>query len=197
MQRMKTAIALAAGIWAASFIPGSILANDGVRQLGRYSVAYEGPDLRASVGFSQAAADVGDEWLILVVQLTAPSASGNLTVSLDDIHLRTPDGGRLQALNQAQYRGIFGKIRIRLRQALTNTSPLLLRGGSQRPCGYWFVDEPGEGFGREELPINSFSFCAGPLVFRVPGSVQPGRWRLVIDLEESRADIPFEIEDDR
>jgi hypothetical protein len=28
----------------------------------------------------------------------------------------------------------------------------------------------------------------------VPGGVQPGRWRLVIELEESRADIPFIIE---
>jgi len=36
--------------------------------------------------------------------------------------------------------------------------------------------------------------CSGPLVFSVPGGVQPGRWRLVIDLEESRVDLPFELE---
>ena len=50
------------------------------------------------------------------------------------------------------------------------------------------------GFGRDEMPISSFQVCAGPLVFRVPGGIQPGRWRLVIELEESKADIPFEIE---
>jgi len=38
--------------------------------------------------------------------------------------------------------------------------------------------------------------CWGPLVFQVPGGVQPGRWRLVIELEESTADIPFELEVD-
>lgn len=32
------------------------------------------------------------------------------------------------------------------------------------------------------------------MVFAVPNGVQPGRWRLIIDLEESRADIPFELE---
>jgi len=36
--------------------------------------------------------------------------------------------------------------------------------------------------------------CSGPLVFKVPGGIQPGRWRLIIEQEESRVDVPFELE---
>ncbi len=42
--------------------------------------------------------------------------------------------------------------------------------------------------------MNSSETFLGPLIFSVPGGVQPGRWRLVIELEESRPDIPFVIE---
>ena len=38
--------------------------RDDVTQPGRYSVLYEGPELRASVGYRQATQDLGDEWLL-------------------------------------------------------------------------------------------------------------------------------------
>jgi hypothetical protein len=174
--------------------PTSAAADDGVTQLSRYSVISEGPELRASVGFGQAAQDLGDEWMILIVQLTVPPMSANADVFRENISVRTPDGRTLPVLTQAEYRQIYGKIRTRVRQALTNTPPLRLHGGSQRPCRSWFLEDPAVGFGRDQMPITSFEVCAGPLVFRVPGALQPGRWRLVIELEESTADIPFEIE---
>jgi len=46
------------------------------------------------------------------------------------------------------------------------------------------------------VPVNTFQLCSGPLVFRVSGGIQPGRWRLIIELEESRVDIPFVLESD-
>jgi hypothetical protein len=46
----------------------------------------------------------------------------------------------------------------------------------------------------DEIPINSAQICSGPLAFKVPGGIQPGRWRLIIELQESRADIPFTLE---
>jgi hypothetical protein len=49
------------------------------------------------------------------------------------------------------------------------------------------------GFAQDEIAISTFEECWGPLVFKVTGGVQPGRWRLVIELEESTADIPFEL----
>ncbi len=175
--------------------PGSAaIADENVAQHSEYSVLYEGPEILASVGFRQAAHDMGDEWMILVVQLTAPPQSDNVDVFREKMTLRTPDGRRIPVLTQAEYRQIYGKIRVRIRQAMSNTPPLRLRGSSQRPCRQWFLEDPADGFGRDQIPISSFQVCAGPLVFRVPGNIQPGRWRLVIELEESIADIPFEIE---
>jgi len=61
-------------------------------------------------------------------------------------------------------------------------------------CDRWFLQGPFGGFAYDEVPVSTFQLCSGPLVFKVSGGVQPGRWRLVIELEESRVDIPFELE---
>jgi len=50
-----------------------------------------------------------------------------------------------------------------------------------------------EGLASDEVPVNTFQLCSGPLVFRVPGGVQPGRWHLVIELKKNRVDVPFEL----
>ncbi len=63
----------------------------------------------------------------------------------------------------------------------------------RRLCDRWFLEEPVGGFAQDEIAISTFEECWGPLVFKVTGGVQPGRWRLVIELEESTADIPFEL----
>jgi len=55
----------------------------------------------------------------------------------------------------------------------------------------WFYSPPGKTFHREAIHPSSFQYCSGPLVFQVPGGVQPGAWKLIIDLEEMRAEIPF------
>jgi hypothetical protein len=183
------AIMVSTGLWSPT-----VSGNDQVTQPGPYSVMYEGPELRASVGYRQAALDLGDEWMILVLQLTAPPQADNVDVFRDRISIRTPNGRRLPVLTQAEYRAIYGKIRTRIRWAVSNTAPLRLRGSEQRPCRQWFLADPSVGFGREEIPISSYQVCAGPIVVKVPGGVQPGRWRLMIELEESTADIPFEIE---
>ena len=44
------------------------------------------------------------------------------------------------------------------------------------------------------IALSTFEERWGPLVFHVSGGIQPGRWRLVIELEESAPDIPFELE---
>ena len=109
----------------------------------------------------------------------------------------TPDGRRLPLLSQDEYREIFGKIRIRLERAMANLPILGRYDTSMTPCDRWFLRGPFGSFAYDEITINTFQVCYGPLVFRVPGGIQPGRWRVIIDLEESRADIAFELEDER
>ncbi len=174
-------------------VPPAALADEPVSSHGRYGVAYDGPELIAAVGYHQANRDIGDEWLILSVQLMSPSST---SVKRGDISLRAPDGKRLRLLTQAEYREILGTIRSRVRRAMTNSKPLRYLDDFIRPCDRWFLTDPWQGFAHDEIFLNTFNLCFGPMVFRVPGNIQPGRWRLVIELEESTADIPFVLEVD-
>jgi hypothetical protein len=58
----------------------------------------------------------------------------------------------------------------------------------------WFFSPPGDFFHRDTIYPSNFQYCTGPMVFRVPGGVQPGEWTLMIDLEESKVRVPFVLE---
>jgi len=165
----------------------------GTRQIGSRTVLYEGPELVALVAYSQAARSLGEEWLILAVELTSPRSSGPVVLRREDISARTPSGRRLPLVTQEEYRGLFPGIRIPVEKALLDLPQLDRYHPSRVPCGQWFL-APGDGLALDEIPVSSFEVCSGPLVFLVPGGAQPGPWRLVIELEESRVSIPFLLE---
>ena len=168
--------------------------NPGTHEIHRNAVLHEGPELVAVVAYLQGKHSVAEERLILAVELTSPRGSGPNVVGRGDISLRTPDGRSLALISQDEFRGNFARIRIPVERTLVFL-PLLYRYQPSRlPCDRWFLVSPPEIIAFDEIPINSSQTCSGPLVFSVPGGVQPGRWRLVIELEESRADIPFIIE---
>ncbi len=172
-------------------------ADPGTREIHRNAVLHEGPELVAAVAYLQGKHSVAEEWLILAVELTSPRGSGPNVVSRSDISVRTPEGRRLALISQDEYRRNFARIRIPDERTLAFL-PLLYRYiPSRLPCDRWFLVPPPGNIAFDEIPINSSQTCSGPLVFSVPGGVQPGRWRLVIELEESRANIPFflEVED--
>jgi hypothetical protein len=168
--------------------------NPGTSQIHRNAVLHEGPELVAAVAYLQGKHSVAEERLILAVEFTSPRGSGPNVVSRSDISIRTPDGRRLELISQDEFRRTFPSIRIPVERTL-DFLPLLYRYESRRlPCDRWFLVSPPEMIAFDEIPINSSQTCSGPLVFSVPGGVQPGRWRLIVELEESRADIPLIIE---
>ena len=168
--------------------------DPGTRQIHRNAVLHEGPELVAAVTYLQGKNSVAEERLILAVEFTSPRGSGPNDVWRSDISIRTPDGRRLALISQNEFRKNFARMRIPVERTL-EFLPLLYRYLPTRlPCDRWYLVSPPEMIAIDEIPINSSQTCSGPLVFSVPGGVQPGRWRLVIELEESRADIPFIIE---
>lgn len=172
---------------------GPSTAEPGVRNVSRYALVHEGPELVVSLGYFQATQSMGDEWLILAVELTSASGSGRSTVNRADIFAISPAGRRIPLVSQQTYRENFGRIRVAVERAL-RALPILGRyDQAQMPCDRWFLADPFGGFDYEEVYVNTFNICFGPLVFAVPGGIQPGRWRLIIELEESRVDIPFEL----
>jgi hypothetical protein len=180
---------------ATSSAPGTT--EPGTREVSRYAVIQEGPELAVALGFYQATRNIGDEWLILAVELTSSARGGRTIVNRSDISVLTPDGRRLPLISQEEFRETYGAVRVAVEWALRSLPILGRYDPSEMPCDHWFLRDPFGGFAYDEIPINTFQLCSGPLVFKVVGGVQSGRWRLVIELEESRVDIPFELETEK
>jgi hypothetical protein len=175
----------------------------GTQEITRYAVLHEGPEIAAIVARSSGSRSVGEEWLVLAVELTAAQGSRPVNVKRGDITVRSPGGNRLTLISQNEFRRSYLRFKIPVERTLANL-PLLDRYklGRDVPCDQWFLAVPPNFLGLDEvpititfdeLPLSSSQICSGPLVFKVPGGVQPGRWRLIIELQESRADIPFEL----
>lgn len=169
----------------------------GTSVMNRNAVLYEGPEMVAVVTYQQGKFSVAQEWLILGVEMTSPRGSGPTIVRRDDISVFSPDGRRLAMISQEEFVSAFVRLRIPMERILSYL-PLLYRVEPSRMFNdrwYYSIDARNVAF--DEIPLNSSQRFLGPLVFNVPGGVQPGRWRLVIELEESRPDIPFVIEIDQ
>jgi hypothetical protein len=173
---------------------GSYSSDPGIYVFNRNAVLYEGPEMVAAVAYRQGKNSVAQEWLILAVELTSPRGSGPTIVDRNAISVYTPDGYRLPLASQDEFVRNFARLRIPVEQTL-QFLPLLYRVEPNRmPGDQWFYAISAENIGYDEIPMNSSQKFWGPLLFSVPGGVQPGRWRLVFELEESRPDIPFDIE---
>ena len=194
MLKLSTLLTALLLITGCATSPEPSASDPGTREIHRNAVLHEGPELVAAITYLQGKNSVAEERLILGVELTSPRGSGPNVVSRNDISLRTPDGRRLALISQDEYRRSFARMRIPVERTL-DFLPLLYRYLPTRlPCDRWYLVSPPENIAFDEIPINSSQTCSGPLVFSVPGGVQPGRWHLVVELEESRADIPFIIE---
>ena len=170
--------------------------SPGTQIISRNSVLFQGPELAATVSYLQGKDSVAEEWLVLAVELTNPRGAGPIDLDHDAISLRTPDGRRLDLVDKQVYFRNYARLQIPVERAMAFLPVLHLYQPSRQPCDRWFFEvDPGR-MGFEVLNLSSARTCSGPLAFHVPGGVQPGRWRLVFDLEESRPDIPFVIEID-
>jgi len=192
MKRVGLLVLLLFTACTASSGPGTT--EPATREVSRYAVIHEGPELAVALGFYEATRSIGDEWLIIAVELAASTGGGRVIVNHSDISVITPDGRRLVLLSQEEFRENFAEIRVALERSLRSLPILGRYDRSQMPCDRWFLVGPFGGFAYDEVPINTFQLCSGPLVFKVIGGIQPGRWRLIIEQEESRVDVPFELE---
>jgi len=171
----------------------SVDIGGGVSRRGDHLFYYEGPEIEAILGTHETPRSLGEYWLVLGVWLRATSQGGTLTIDRSAVSAVTPDGHRLPLISQDEFRSAYSQIHTRVRRAKLSSPSAQSPTAPLQICDRWFFAEIGEGFPTDELYLTTFMQCSGPLVFAVPQGVQPGRWRLVIELEESRVDIPFEV----
>ncbi len=163
-----------------------------VTQVGRTQVRTVGADLEGIVSYKFADSSLGDEWLIIDVALTG-QRSESIEVELSDVSVRTPDGRRIPLPTQKEFIDAYPQLQSMLRRAAVASEPLQATRGDKRECVLNFLRIPGTGSTRDAIWVNQRELCIGMLVFPVAGGVQPGRWKLIIELEESSLEIPFDL----
>ncbi len=171
-------------------VPLTSAQDSEVSQKGDWRIWYTSPDLRAELDYHWADNHPGDEWIILKLSV-AGGRRGVTSVSRGEVHLRAPDGTMLDLPTQAEFQGVRGSMAVAFKQENSWGPPASRFVGSLIRIEDWFFSPPRATFHRENIHPSSAQYCSGPLVFQVPGGVQPGGWTLVIDLEEMRAEIPF------
>jgi hypothetical protein len=167
-----------------------------IRQRSQYFIEYRGTELNAELSYHWAARHLGDTWLVLKLSL-ATAHGASVLIDRDSVKVRTPEGHTLSLIDQSEFRRVHGKLHTALDRSQVWAPPTFRFMGSRQPHGFWFLSPPGDFFDRSSLRLHTSQWASGPLVFQVPVGVQPGRWVLMIDLEESDVRIPFVMEDDR
>jgi hypothetical protein len=165
-----------------------------VSQEGKWRVWYTSPDLRAELVYHWAAGHLGDEWMVLKLAV-AGGSRGVTPVARENVRLRAPDGVLFDLPTQAEFQGVRGSMSMAFRQENVWGPPASRFVGSLRRVEDWFFSPRGQTSHRETIYPSSFQYCSGPLVFQIPGGVQAGTWKLIIDLEEMRAEIPFVLDE--
>ncbi len=163
-----------------------------VTQIGRTQVKTVGADLEGVASYKFADSNLGDEWLILDVALTGRRTE-SIEVELSDVSVRTPDGRRIPLPTQKEFIDAYPQLQSMIRRAEVASEPLEATRGGKTLCDLNFLRIPGTGSTRDAIWVNQREFCVGMLVFPVAGGVQPGRWKLIIELEESSLEIPFDL----
>lgn len=164
-----------------------------VTRQSEYRIWYTSPDARIELGHHWASRHLGDEWLILKVSI-AGGAAGVIEVERGAVRVQSPAGEVYQLPTQSGFREGLSDYRMALERdnAWEPASSAFER--SLTRADEWFFSPPGFYFHRDTVHPSNFQYCSGPMVFRVPGGVQPGEWTLMIDLEESKVRVPFVLE---
>ncbi len=165
---------------------------NGAQQKGPHFVSYDGYSLDAGLSTRFAARNLGEGWLVL--QMSLISRNGSYQLYRPDISVRDPNGNRLPLISREEFRSSYPQFRSAfLESEIAGNDPW--EETTQLPeCGWFFV-QPSRGLSQDAIYLTPQRRCVGPLVFQVPGGVQPGRWVLMIDLEEEDVRIPFHLQE--
>ena len=164
----------------------------GVDRLGEYLLEQKGPEVDAVLGYRFAASSISDQWLILELAITAPHGQAT-KIERSDIWVRTPDGTKIPLASQKDFGEAYRDLRATLKKADVVRDPMGYFPPSRTECDLRFFTVPGEQVTYDEVTVDDRRACQGRLFFEIPGGIQPGKWMLGIDLEESEVRIPFQL----
>ncbi len=161
-----------------------------VEQTGSSVVKYNGPQIQAVVGYLFANDNLGSQWMLLDFAATG-NKGDSVEINRKNIFIETPKGEKVPLATQEQFGNAYGDLQSSIARANIAGEPLDYWGG-RRPCMLDFFSS-GEHVVKLADWVNDRRVCYGRLYFEVPGSVQPGKYVLGIDLKEGNVRIPFTL----
>jgi hypothetical protein len=164
-----------------------------IDQPGQHIVRYRDQVVEVIIETGFAEENIGADWLVLNVAFSGMTG-GATSIDRTRVSVRTPGGESIPLPSYREFNLAFDQLASTERRASLTSQPLAFTRGGRRACFLAFMPKPGSGAAaRSTLHVTKNELCTGLLYFRIPGGVQPGPWELVIEFEESQAEVPFTL----
>ena len=164
-----------------------------IDQPGRTVVRYRDAVIEVVVDTNFATNNLGENWLILSTAMSGMTG-GATKVNRDMISVRTPDGHTIPMPTYREFNAAYTELASAARRAALASGPLDFTRAGRRDCLIDFFPLPGSGrSSRDALNVTKNELCVGMLYFPVSNGVQPGDWKLIVEFEETEAEVPFTL----
>ena len=187
ISRLLTPV-LVAGLCAFSSAPSSPTPE--LTQRAKHVVVYDGPEINAHLEYWWADDYISTSNLMLKLSLMVDGTQST-EVRRDGIAVLSPDGSTIPLVDPMEFQRQYPDLLSALNLNNAWGPPPESFSGIRKSCGRWFLSRPGELRDQPSLTVPPGYWCSGPLVFAVPDGVRPGKWVLIIGLEEGDVRIPF------
>lgn len=168
--------------------------DPGIDRVGEYLLMSKGPEAEVVLGYRYAQNNLGAEWLLLEMAITSPSGQ-TARIERDNVSLRTPAGATVPLATQQEFAADYSSLQAVSRAADVVRDPMDYWPPRKQSCPIQFFVPPGQAVSYDQVTVSDFRACQGRFYFKIPGGVQPGRYVLSIDLEESEIRVPFTLLD--
>ena len=152
----------------------------------------------ATLGYRIAQESVGEEWMLLEVGLTVRAGTKNLTLTRDNLSVKTPDGSTIGLATQKDF-AEAGYLRGLNQRAKVQRDPInYFPGEANRACPLQFFVNPSQGgpggrLSYDQVELSPDRGCVGRLFFHVPGGIKVGQHWLIVKFGGSEVQVPFRI----
>jgi hypothetical protein len=167
--------------------------DPGVDRMGKYILMNKGPEAEVVVGYRYAQQTLGSDWLLLEIAITSPPKQ-TARIERVNVSIKTPAGKVVPLATQTEFNEAYRGLQASIRASEVVRDPMDYWPPRKETCAIRFFVAPGDGVSFDEFSVNDFRACQGRFFFNIPGGVQPGRYVLSIDLEESEIKIPIPLE---
>jgi hypothetical protein len=182
-----TIVALCLGLLGAS----EFVSAQRVKQWGHAIVEYRSPDVKAVAAYEYSRRNHAGEWLL--VQL-AIQAVDRIAIERDQIHLLTSDERTIPLASQQEFLDGHEMINGLLQNATVWRRPLDSYFNVRPQPTIRFFSYPGRNV-HNSFVTNPDATASGDLFFKSVGGGWPsGAYRLVVDHQKARAELPIELD---